>query len=451
VNQRGYWVFARYGLLIGLSVLVAAGRASSSTAPVASDPNGPSSVELIDIDGLINPASAEFIVESIARSGTDNSAALVIELDTPGGLLTSAQQIVKAMLNSPVPVIVYVAPSGASATSAGTFVTMAANIAAMAPGTTIGAAHPVEMGGGDVKGAMGTKIENFTASFARTIAHQRRRNEEWVDQAVRQSVSISEREALKKHVIDLIASDLTNLLAQASGRQVKVSGGRIVTLNLVGAAIHRSKMRLGEAILNRLADPNIMYLLMLAGVVGLYFEFAHPGVYLPGVAGAICLLLALASFEVIPINLAGLLLILLGTGLLMAELFVTSYGVMGLGGVIAFVLGSLFLVDTSQTNVEVNRKIIAGGAIAFATIILGIGYIAFRERRGRPTTGQEGLIGQIGLVREPIAPGTPGRIFVHGEIWRAVSDAPIEVGTRACVIGVRGLEVIVRPATALDR
>jgi membrane-bound serine protease (ClpP class) len=210
-------------------------------------------------------------------------------------------------------------------------------------------------------------------------------------------------------------------------------------------------MRLGEAILNRLADPNIMYLLMLAGVVGLYFEFAHPGVYLPGVAGAICLLLALASFEVIPINLAGLLLILLGTGLLMAELFATSYGVMGLGGVIAFVLGSLFLVDTSQTNVEVNRKIIAGAAIAFATIILGIGFIAFRERRGRPTTGQEGLIGQIGLVRERIAPDTPGRIFVHGEIWRAVSDAPIDVGTRVCIIGVRGLEVIVRPATALDR
>ena len=450
MNQRGHWLLARCGLFIALALLVTVGRARADAPPSAPAINAPSPVELIEIDGLINPASAEFIADSITRAAAANDAALVIELDTPGGLLTSAQQIVKAMLNATVPVIVYVAPSGASATSAGTFVTMAANIAAMAPGTTIGAAHPVEMGGGEVQGVMGTKIENFTASFAKTIAHERGRNEEWVEQAVRQSVSISEREALKRHVIDFVASDLTNLLAQASGRQVKLAGGRVVTLNLAGAPIHRSKMRLGESILNRLADPNLMYLLMLAGIVGLYFEFAHPGVYLPGVAGAICLLLALASFEVIPINLAGLLLILLGAGLLMAELFVTSYGVMGLGGVIAFVLGSLFLVDTSETNVEVNRKIIAGAAIAFAAIILGIGYIALRERRGRATTGQEGLIGQIGMVREPIVPGTPGRLFVHGEIWRAVSDTQLETGARACVIGVKGLEVIVRPVTALD-
>jgi membrane-bound serine protease (ClpP class) len=448
VNHRSDWTFDWLGPLLGLTALMLglAAAAPVKAAPVKANRSAASTtVDLIVVDGSINPASADFIIDSINKAEANHRAALIIQLDTPGGLLTSARQIVKAMLNSPVPVVVYVAPPGSSAASAGTFITEAANIAAMAPGTTIGAAHPIEMGGGELKGVIGDKIENYTASFAKTIAHQRGRNEAWIEDSVRKSVSISEREALKMRVIDIVAPDLQSLLAQASGRRVTVVGGRTVTLQITGAEVTRGEMRLGESVLNRLADPNIMYLLMIAGLLGLYFEFAHPGVYLPGVIGAICLLLALASFQVIPINLAGLLLILLGASLLISEAFITSYGVLGMGGVVAFVLGSLFLVDTSETNLQVNRAIIAGAAGAFSAMVLGIGYVVLSERRVRASTGSEGMIDEIGEVREPITPGTAGRVFVHGEIWRAVSDATLAAGTRARVTAVRGLEIVVRP------
>ena len=395
------------------------------------------------VDGSINPAVAAYIEDGIARASSQHAGALVIELDTPGGLLSSAQRIVKDLLNAPLPTIVYVSPSGASAASAGTFIVEAAAIAAMAPGTTIGAAHPVGEGGSEIKGVIGKKIENFTASFAGTIARERGRNQQWVEQAVRESAAISEEEALKRHVIDIVAPDLRSLLVQASGREVKVSG-RMLKLALAGATIRRSRMTLGQGLLNVLADPNLVYLLMLAGVVGIYFEFGHPGFYLPGVAGAICLLLALGSFEVLPINLTGLLLLMLGIGLLISEVFVTSYGVLGVGGVIAFVIGSLFLIDSTQTDLEVNRGMIAGAAIAMSAIILGLGWIVLRERHRPSTTGREGLVGEVGEVREAIAPGKPGRVFVHGEHWRAVSNETLEVGARARVVAVRGLEIEVR-------
>jgi membrane-bound serine protease (ClpP class) len=408
-------------------------------------------VDEIEVTGPINPASADFITDSIAQARTSDAVALVIEIDTPGGLLSSARDIVKALLNSPVPVIAYVAPSGAAAASAGTFVVEAANIAAMAPGTTIGAAHPIDMAGGDIEGTLGKKIENFTASFAKTIAHERGRNEAWIEQAVRQSSALSDREALKLHVIDLVAPNLPTLLERITGRQVTVADGRTVTLNLSSAAIRNHGMRFGENVLNRLADPNLMYLLMLAGLLGLYFEFAHPGVYLPGVVGAICLLLALASFEVIPINLSALLLILLGAGLLISELFITSHGVLGIGGVIAFVLGSLFLVDTSQTNISVNRATIAGAAVAFSAIVLAIGYLVMRERRRPALTGREGLVGEIGEVREAIQPGTAGRVLVHGELWRAVSDTSLPPGAAVRIKSIHGLEIDVAGLDSVPR
>jgi membrane-bound serine protease (ClpP class) len=429
-------------LVVGLGWTVLA-RAIEARNPVGAA--APAVVDLIAIDGAINPASADFISDSITRATTDGAAALLIELDTPGGLLSSAQTIVKALLNADVPVMVYVAPAGASAASAGTFVTEAANIAAMAPGTTIGAAHPVELGGQSLTGPMDTKIENFTASFAKTIARQRGRNETWVEDAVRKSTTIGEDEALKLRVIDIVAPDVRSLLAQASGRQVKVARGRTIKLELAGATVRRSAMRFGDSLLNRLADPDVMYLLMVAGMLGLYFEFAHPGVFLPGVAGAICLLLALASFEVIPINFAGLLLIFLGAGLLISEVFVTSYGILGMGGVAAFVIGSLLLVNRAQTDLTINRGIIVGAAGAMSALILGVGYLAMRSHRRRTTTGREGLIGEIGVVREAIAPGAPGLLFVHGELWRAVSTVSIDAGARASVAAVHGLELIVNP------
>jgi membrane-bound serine protease (ClpP class) len=414
-----------------------------SPAAHASVPNTAQRIELIDVDGPINPASAGFIADSIAQAQASGAGALVIQLDTPGGLLSSARSTVKALLNSPIPVIVYVAPAGATAASAGTFVLEAANIAAMAPGTTIGAAHPIDMGGGDLQGTLGEKIENFTASFAKSIAYQRGRNADWVEQAVRHSSAINEHEALSRHVIDFVAPDLQNLFRQLSGRQVMVAGGRKITLQLTDAVVDRHPMRFGEKVLNRLADPNLMYLLMLAGLLGLYFEFAHPGIFLPGAVGAICLLLALVSFEVIPINLAALLLIFLGAGLLVSELFITSHGILGIGGLIAFFLGSLFLVDMSQTDVVVDRTTIAGAAIAFSALVLGIGYVAFKERRRPAATGQQGLIGELGEVREAVGPGNTGSVRVHGELWRAVSDVPLPPGTHVRVMAVSGLQIVV--------
>ncbi len=403
----------------------------------------PPLVELIIIDGSINPAVANYVEDALNAARVSGASALVIQLDTPGGLLTSAQKIVKDILGARVPVIVYVAPPGASAASAGTFITEAANIAAMAPGTTIGAAHPVEESGAEVRGVMGEKVENYAVSFARTIAEQRGRNADWIEQAVRHSAAIGEREALAKHVVDLIAPDLESLLAQSSGRAVRV-GDKTVTLELKDAIVHRMRMTLGQLVLNTLSDPNIVYLLLMAGVVGLYFEFAHPGVIFPGVAGGICLLLALASFEVLPVNITGLLLIFFGIALLITEAFVTSYGILGLGGVTAFVIGSLFLIDTSKTNLEVNRQVIYGAAAAMTAIILGIGYIVTRDRSRRAVTGAEGLVGEVGEVREPIRPGSAGKVFVHGEVWRATSEDDLPAGARARVRAVEGLEVRVQ-------
>jgi membrane-bound serine protease (ClpP class) len=416
--------------------------ASVLAAPACAGENW---IELITVHGSINPAVADYVEDSLRDATGGDAKALVIELDTPGGLLASTQRIVKDLLAAQIPVIVYVSPSGAGAASAGTFITEAANIAAMAPGTTIGAAHPIEAGGREETGALGEKIENFTSSFARNIAQERGRNQNWIEQAVRKSAAIGEREALDKRVIDIVAKDLNDLLRQASGRRIKVGGGE-ETLALGDAVIRRHRMTFGQRLLDTLADPNLMYLLLMAGVLGLYFEFAHPGVFFPGVVGAICLLLALASFEVLPVNLAALLLVLLGVMMLASEAFVTSYGVMGLGGVVALVIGSLFLLDTSRTNLEVSRGIIAGGAIAVIAIILAVGYVVARDRRRAAQTGAEGLVGEVGEVREPIAPGTPGRVFIHGEIWRAVSDEAIGAGSRARVTAVRGLQIEVRRA-----
>ncbi len=253
-----------------------------------------SHVNLIVIDGMINPAVVELIKENIKRAHADGAKALIIQLDTPGGLLDSTQDIVKDILGAPIPVIVYVAPSGSGATSAGVFVTMAAHIAAMAPGTSIGAAHPVTGGGEDIKGTMGEKVENFTASFSEAIAQKRGRNTEFAIQAVRRSISITEKEALEKKVIDIIAKNIDDLLEQASGKKVDVDG-RQETLSLTDARIERFEMSLKQKIINALSHPNIAYLLLMAGMLGLYMEFSHPGVIFPGVAGAICLLLALTS------------------------------------------------------------------------------------------------------------------------------------------------------------
>jgi membrane-bound serine protease (ClpP class) len=417
--------------------LLVAGFSALAQSPDGSTPH----VDHIVIDGSINPAVDDFIRESINRAKANGARALIIQLDTPGGLLSSTRTIVKDLLGAPVPLMVYVAPSGAGAGSAGVFITMAAHIAAMAPGTNIGAAHPVAGGGQEVKGVMGEKIENFTASFSETIAQKRGRNTEWAIQAVRKSVSITESDALKKNVIDIVAKDINDLLKQAHGRKVDLDG-RSEALMLKDVEIVRYEMSLKQKILNALADPNIAYLLMMAGVLGLYMEFSHPGVIFPGVAGAICLLLALTALQLLPINYAGLALILLGIALLVGEAFAPSFGILGIGGVISLALGSFFLFDTESSDLAVDRAIIFTTVATLGAFVLAVSYLVFRAQKSRPALGFEGLVGEIGEVRAKLNPA--GKIFVHGEYWNAEGDTEIDIGEKVEVIGSKGMVLKVR-------
>ena len=398
-------------------------------------------VDLIVIDGGINPAVDDFIRESIARARSKGARALIIQLDTPGGLLTSTRSIVKEILGAPVPVIVYVAPGGAGAGSAGVFITLAGHIAAMAPGTNIGAAHPVAGGGQEVKGVMGEKIENFTASFSEAIAEKRGRNTEWAIQAVRRSVSITEKEALKKNVIDIVAKDIDDLLKQAEGKKVDLDG-RDQVLSFAGARVERFEMGLKQKVLNTLSDPNIAYLLLMAGILGLYMEFSHPGVIFPGVAGGICLLLALTSFQILPINYAGLLLMLLGIALLVGEAFLPSFGVLGIGGAISLGLGSLLLFDTESSDLVVDRSIIFTAVATLSAFMVLVGYLVFKSQKKKPTLGMEGLLGEIGEVKVGLNP--TGKIFVHGEYWNAEGDGEVGAGEKVRVVGVEGMTLKVQ-------
>ena len=405
-------------------------------------------VDLISIDGTINPAVDDFIRESITRAKSDGAEALIIQLDTPGGLLESTRSIVKEILGAPVPVVVYVAPSGAGAGSAGVFITMAAHIAAMAPGTNIGAAHPVGGGGEEIKGVMGEKMENFTASFSESIAQKRGRNTEWAIQAVRKSVSITEKDALKKNVIDIVAANLEDLLRQANGRTVEIDG-RQQKLALKDAQAMRYEMSLKQKILNAIAHPNIAYLLMMAGILGLYMEFSHPGVFFPGVAGAICLLLAFASLQLLPINYVGLVLMLLGVALLIGEAFFPSFGVLGIGGIISMALGSLLLFDTQGSDIGVDRSIVFTAVGTLGAFVLTVSYLVFRSQKSKPALGVEGLIGEIGEVRGKLSP--KGKVFVHGEYWNAQADGEIDVGEKVKVVGYDdGMCLRVRPLSGRE-
>lgn len=418
-------------MAVGLSVLA---QPKDSSAP---------HVDLIVIDGSINPAVDDFIRESIGRAKSNGARALIIQLDTPGGLLSSTRTIVKEMLSAQVPIMVHVAPSGAGAGSAGVFITMAAHIAAMAPATNIGAAHPVAGGGQEVKGVMGEKIENFTASFSETIAQKRGRNTEWAIEAVRRSVSITETDALKKKVIDIIAKDIDDLLRQADGRKVDLDG-RITTLSVKGANVVRHDMSLKQKIVNAIADPNIAYMLLMAGILGLYMEFSNPGVMFPGVTGAICLVMALISLQLLSFNYAGLILIVLGIALLIGEAFMPSFGILGIGGVVSLALGSFLLFDTPNSDLTIDRSIIFTAVATMATLVLAISYLVFRSQKAKPTLGMEGLIGEIGEVRAKLSPS--GKVFVHGEYWNAQTqaDAQIDVGERVQIVGYEGMNLKVK-------
>ncbi len=410
----------------------------------------PGALGRIVIDGTINPAVGDFVHESIARAARDGHAALLIQLDTPGGLLQTTRSIVKDVLAAPLPVIVYVAPSGAGAGSAGVFITMAAHIAAMAPGTSIGAAHPVGAQGETIDGVLGVKIENATASFSEAIAKQRGRNVEWAVQAVRESVSVTADEAARLGVVDLVATDLDALVAAVRDRTVDIAGtARPLDLGrAVGpdghVRVQDYEMRLAQRILNVLGDPNIAYLLMMAGLLGLYVELTHPGFGLPGIVGGICLLLGLTALHILSVNYGGLGLILLGAALLVAEVYLPAFGLLGIGGLVAFLIGSVFLFDHDGTGLAVDRSLIIGAGGGVALVMLVLATLVVRSQRGRVFGGSEGMIGEIGVVRQALTP--QGTIVVRGEHWNAIGDGPIDAGTSVEVVEVAGLTLHVRPA-----
>ncbi|UCF56857.1 MAG: nodulation protein NfeD [Deltaproteobacteria bacterium] len=393
---------------------------------------GERDVMIIELEGPINPATATFLTRGLDKAEERGSVLVIIRLDTPGGLASSMRTMVKAILNSRVPVVVYVSPQGAGAASAGVMVTVSAHVAAMAPGTNIGAAHPVTAGGKDMEKTMTEKVVNDMASYGRGIAQQKGKNAEWVEKAIRESVSITADEAVKKNVVDLVANDVDQLLKLLDGREITLREGKII-LKTKDLTKKYYEPGARDRILKTISDPNIAYILMMIGLAGLYFELSHPGVIFPGVIGAISLILAFYSFQTLPVNYAGLLLIALAIIFFIAEIKVTSYGALSLGGLISLTLGSIMLFE----DLKVSLKLMAPTVVLVGGFFVVVSTLAFRAYRSRPKSGMNGLIGEIGLVKESIDP--EGLIFVHGEYWRATARERIEPDEKVEVEGADGL------------
>jgi membrane-bound serine protease (ClpP class) len=427
------------GVFPGLSLILLGLVLLSSSASSAANSE---LVYVATYEGVINPVAAEYINHVLTEAQEGTAAAVVIRLDTPGGLDTSMRLIIKDITSSPVPVIVYVAPSGGRAASAGVFVLYAAHIAAMAPSTNVGAAHPVAMGGGEMDAVMKEKVENDAAAYIKSIAEKRGRNIKWAEEAVRKSVSVTEKEALGLKVIDLIADDVPSLLVAIDGRQVITGAGKIV-LHTKGALLKDLPMGWRLEALKALSDPNIAFLLMTLGTIGLLAELYNPGAILPGIVGAISLILAFYSLQTLPINYAGVLLIILGIVLFILEIKVMSYGLLSLGGLASLVFGALLLVKTDAPFLRVSLSFIIPTAVLVGTILMTLTWIAVKTQRRHSVTGAEGMVGAIALAQTDVAP--KGRVFVHGEIWEAVSDEPIREGEEAKIKGVSGLTLKVAP------
>ncbi len=402
---------------------------------------GSDDVYVARVDGIIAPSTAEFIVGAIKKAEEGRAQAIVIELDTPGGLDLSMRVIIKEILRSPVPVIVYVSPSGARAASAGAFITIAAHVAAMAPGTNIGAAHPVQMGGGEMDEEMAKKVENDAAAYIRGLAERRGRNAKWAEKAVRKSVSITAKEAAKLKVIDLVADDFDDLLAKVDGRVLETGAGKI-TLKTKAATTVEVEMTFRDKILKVITNPTIAYMLLLLGMAGLYFELSTPGAILPGVLGGISLILAFYAFQALPINIAGLLLIILGGLFFVLELQVASHGLLTAAGIVAMLLGSLMLIDSPAPFLQISLSAIIGVTAATAAFFILIVGAAIRAHRRQPTTGREGLIGLTAVAKTPLKPD--GQIFLRGELWNATCEEAVELGGKVEITGVNGLTLNVK-------
>ena len=406
-------------------------------------------VIVVKISGSINPAVAEYISQEISQANADQEALIVLHMDTPGGLDTSMRQIIKKIQGSQVPVASFVAPSGSRAASAGTFITIASHIAAMAPGTNIGAAHPVNLMGGGGEGGqaktMEQKVVNDAAAYIRSLAELRNRNAHWAELAVVKSVSISAEEAMRLNVIDLIAGDVKALVLAIDGREVQVASGS-VTLKTGNLQIVHHEMNPRQRFLDLISNPNVAYILMMLGMVGLYFELSNPGLVLPGVIGAISLILALYAMQTLPINYAGLLLIVFGVILFIAEISIMSYGLLSVSGVISIFLGSTMLIDSEDPALQISRAILY--PTLGLTVVLSLGIIVFatRTRSLKRLGGAEGMLGETGLVKETLNPA--GRVQVHGELWEAECEGEITEGQMVRVDSVDGLKIKV---TQVDR
>jgi membrane-bound serine protease (ClpP class) len=435
---------------LAAAVLALGLAAPAAAAPRAAPSERSGPVAVARIDGSINPASSDYFQRAIERSERSNAAILLLELDTPGGLVSSTQDVIQAMLASSVPIVVYVAPQGAWAGSAGTFITIAAHVAAMAPGSSIGAAHPVQLlpdaEGGAKPSAGDQKAENLMAAFIESIAKKRNRNVEWAEKAVRESVAATAEEALELNVIDLVARDRAELLAQLDGRVVETDQGP-VRLALAAAQQIEIEMGLLTRVLHVIVDPNVIWLLFMVGLAGLYIEFNQPGLIVPGVLGGTCLLLALIGMQVLPFSWVGVMLVLLGVGLLVAEAFVTSWGLLFVGGLASLLIGGAMLFDRpdlSDLDVDFWRVLVPaviGLGLCTGLLVVAIGRVAGRAQ----VAGVEELIGMRGVAATRLDPS--GTVFLRGEYWRADAEEPIEANERVVALGVEGLRLRVRRAS----
>lgn len=401
-------------------------------------------VELVKINGTISPATLEYVRKAFDYAREKGMQCIIIQIDTPGGLDRSMRGIVKLIMNSPIPVIVYVAPKGARAASAGVFIAFSSHILAMAPGTNIGAAHPVSLMGGGMSKTMEEKVVNDAAAYIRSIAEKRGRNVKWAEKAVRESVSVTAEEALKLGIADIIANDQNDLLQKIDGREVVIDG-KVIILKTEKAKLKVYQPTFKDKFLQRLADPNLAYILLMIGIWGLILEFFHPGIFLPGIVGAICLILSFFALQILSFSLTGLLLILLAVVLFILEIKITSYGALTIGGVTALTLGSMMLVDPSAIYLKIGWEYIIA-AVGVSVLLFGfiISY-AIKAQFRPPVTGGEGLIGLVGVARTDLNPA--GKIYVHGELWNAVNISPdkvIKKGEEVKVVKIEGMKLMVK-------
>jgi len=453
------------GLLISLASVW------SHAAPV----NASNKAIYITIDGAIGPASKDYFIRSLHKAEQRQARLFIVQINTPGGLDTSMRDMIQAILASPIPVVTYVAPSGARAASAGTYILYASHIAAMAPATNLGAATPVQIGGietpappetqpdnnkgnqknndkgtpnnipSDNKSTLARKMTNDAVAYIQGLAELRGRNRQWAEKAVREAASLSASDALKQHVVDLIATDMSDLLKQLDERRVKTQHGEL-QLHTQGMVLESIEPDWRNHLLSIITDPNVAYIFMLIGIYGLIFEFSNPGAVVPGIVGAICLLLALFAFQALPINYAGFALILLGVIFMVAEAFAPSFGALGIGGVVAFVIGSVILIDTDVPGFDISVILIGSIALVSSILFTLVLMMAIKARRRPVVSGQEQLIGAVGEALQDF--DQHGYVFVHSERWNATSDAPVTKGQKLKVIKMDGLNLIVKPLPA---